>query len=105
MKQAHKIITAILAVILGTLAMAAQPKSNVTWTTSVDVDSRGEGAVTWTARFEPGWHIYGLTMPEIKDMPTYPTRFTVQPADGVTRRRSRDISSGRKLTSNPVMSA
>ena len=25
MKQAHKIITAILAVILGTLAMAAQP--------------------------------------------------------------------------------
>ena len=104
MKQAHKIITAILAVILGTLAMAAQPKSNVTWTTSVDVDSRGEGAVTWTARFEPGWHIYGLTMPEIKDMPTYPTRFTVQPADGVTLVGEVETSRPAETHFDPVMS-
>lgn len=84
MRQSLNILSAIFAVLVGSLAMWAQPKSNVTWTSAVDIDKQGVGTVTWTATFEPGWHIYGLTMPEIKDMPTYPTRFTIEPTDGVT---------------------
>jgi len=82
--KAQNILSAIFAVLIGSIAMWAQPKSNVTWTSDINIDNQGVGTVTWTAKFEPGWHIYGLTMPEIKDMPTYPTHFTIEPTDGVT---------------------
>lgn len=63
----------------------AQVSSHVDWTTSVEMSSKTEGVIRWHASIEKGWHIYGLSMPEIDNTVTPPpTSFTIDPAPGLT---------------------
>lgn len=63
---------------------SAQVSNHVDWTSSVEMTSATEGVIRWHAAIEKGWHIYGLTMPDIDNTVTPPpTSFTVDPVDGL----------------------
>lgn len=64
----RRLLTVIFAVV--TLALSAAAQSTVTWTASTKMTSKTEGTLTITGTIEPGWHIYGLTLPEGGPNPT-----------------------------------
>lgn len=80
-----KRLSAYLLMLLGVLGVvsAAPIAQNVTWTSEIQPLSGTEGTIVWNAQIEDGWHIYGMDMSDITDMPTNPTTFTVNPAPGL----------------------
>ena len=74
----------LCALIIG-FTVAAQRPVHVKWTTEVETVSATEGLVRWSADIEKGWHIYGLTMPDLGPDAVVPqlTTFTVNPAPGL----------------------
>lgn len=58
-----KKMTLLVAVMLTALAAMAQTPP-VRWRTQVRMTNRTEGTVTFRALITPGWHLYGLTMPQ-----------------------------------------
>lgn len=79
-KQLFSFLFVLLSVAVG---FAEPLPQHVEWTTEVEKTSPTEGVIHWTVTVEDGWHIYGSDMPEIHDMPTYPTTITVNPAKGL----------------------
>ena len=53
-------IAVMLMLVMSVAAYAADP---VTWMASSQMTGDNEGVVTLTATIEPGWHLYGTTMP------------------------------------------
>ena len=45
-------------------ALAAQGDNPVRWRTIVKAGADGNGTVTFRALISPGWHLYGLELPE-----------------------------------------
>ncbi len=78
-------LTLILTLFAGVLSIFAQGVSQpVKWSSEIEKVSDTEGIIKWSAEISKGWHIYGMDMPAtIQDMPTNPTTFTVNPADGL----------------------
>lgn len=64
----RRLLTTIFAVALFVLSAVAQ--STVTWTVSTKMTSDTEGTLTVTGTIQPGWHIYGLSLPEGGPTPT-----------------------------------
>ncbi len=80
-----KVFSTLLLVVLASSAANAAVPSNVTWTTEIETINDREGVIKWHADINEGWHIYGLTMPDLDDTPVPPpTSFTVNPAEGLT---------------------
>lgn len=76
-----KVFSTLLLVVLASSAANAAVPSNVTWTTEIETINDREGVIKWHADINEGWHIYGLTMPDLDDTPVPPpTSFTVNPA-------------------------
>ena len=66
------------------LGSAAQPPVHVKWATEIIPDGPRGGTIRWTADIDAGWHIYGMTMPDVGDAVTpEPTSFTVESAPGL----------------------
>ncbi len=80
----NRLIYVVVSLIFGTAIMAGAPSpQNVTWTTSVEKVSDTSGVLVISAKIESGWHIYGNDMPQIDDMPTYPTTVKVNSQTGL----------------------
>lgn len=60
------LILAVIAACIG--AVSAQ--NPIRWRMSVKMDSETEGTVTLRALLEPGWHLYGTSMPADGPKPT-----------------------------------
>lgn len=75
----------VLMALLGGLSAIAQRPVHVHWTTDIESSSATEGIIRWSADIDEGWHIYGLTMPDLGPDAVAPqlTVFTVDPADGL----------------------
>lgn len=58
----HSRLIALLAFFTIFSALSAQ--NPIRWRTLVNVDEAGTGTITFRALVEPGWHLYGLEMPE-----------------------------------------
>lgn len=71
-----------LAGLLAYAASAQQPEANppVRWRTIVRMTSPNEGTVTFKALIEPGWHLYGLELPQGGPRPT---RFDLGESTGI----------------------
>lgn len=63
-----RLISAVFAMVIIAMTVAAQ--SPVTWSASTKMTSKTEGTITITGTIQPGWHIYGLTLPEGGPNPT-----------------------------------
>lgn len=76
---------AVLMALLGGLSAIAQRPVHVHWTTDMESSSATEGIIRWSADIDEGWHIYGLTMPDLGPDAVAPqlTVFTIDPADGL----------------------
>ena len=85
MRLFRPIILSLLFVITAVLAADAQRPVNVHWTTRIDSVSPTQGTIRWDATIDPGWHIYGTTMPDLgPDAPSPQlTTFTIDPVDGL----------------------
>lgn len=78
------LLTLLLSLMAAFGINAAVP-SNVVWTTEVETISPREGLIKWHADINDGWHIYGLTMPDLADTPLPPpTSFSIDPVEGLT---------------------
>lgn len=75
----------LLALCAGVFSLLAQGMpQTVKWSSEIEKSSDTEGVIKWTAEISDGWHIYGMDMPDvINGMPTNPTTFTINPADGL----------------------
>lgn len=74
----------ILIIFLAMLAVAgvsAQSRQPIRWRLSVEMKSTDEGVATVRALVSPGWHLYGMEMPD--DGPR-PTRISLAEGCGVT---------------------
>jgi len=76
----------VLAVVLCFAAsVSAAVSTHVKWSASAELTSAEEGVIRWSADIESGWHIYALTMPDLKNTVTPPpTSFTVDSVPGLT---------------------
>ncbi len=64
--------------------ISAQRPTHVAWTTEVETDESGIGVIRWIAEIEPGWHIYGMVLPNLGDTPMPDaTSFTILPTEDV----------------------
>lgn len=72
----------LLSILLAACFAFAAPKA-VVWTSEIEKVSDSEGILKVKADIASEYHIYGMTMPEIPDMPTYPTTITIAPAPGL----------------------
>lgn len=78
-------LLSLLLSLLAVFEIKADVPSYVTWTTEVEVLSPREGLIKWHADINDGWHIYGLTMPDLAGTPLPPpTHFSVDPTEGLT---------------------
>lgn len=59
-----RIISIALAVLSGIAAATSQIVNPVKWTVSSELTSETDGKIVYHAEIEPGWHIYGLQLPE-----------------------------------------
>ena len=85
MQKIRLFVAALLLTVLGAVSGLAQRPVHVHWTTEVEEISATEGVVKWTADIDEGWHIYGLTMPDLGPDAVGPqlTLFTIQPSPGL----------------------
>lgn len=81
-----KHILSLILSLAATIAVAAQ--TTVTWTSTVESTGPTSGNIVWKADIADGWHIYGTDIPSNSDMPTNPTSFTVNPAEGLVLKGS-----------------
>lgn len=65
MKRTLFIIAAIMC-----MAFCAAAQNPIRWRMSVKMNNETEGTVTLRALIEPGWHLYGMTLPENGPKPT-----------------------------------
>ena len=64
-------ILTILVLILSAVAVTAQsPGKPIRWRLSVTMESADTGLAIVRALITPGWHLYGLSLPENGPMPT-----------------------------------
>ncbi len=82
MKRFLSLILSLAAVV----SVTAQ--TTVTWTSTVESTGPTSGNIVWKADIADGWHIYGTDIPANPDMPTNPTTFTVNPAEGLVLKGS-----------------
>lgn len=61
---------AVILAMLIAVAFAAAAQDVVKWSHSVRMTSATEGVVTFTARIDKGWHVYGLDIPKGGPKPT-----------------------------------
>ncbi len=74
----------LASLLLAALGMAAQRPVQVRWTSEVESISPTQGIIRWSADINPGWHIYGMEMPEGSgDFAPVPTSITIDPAPGL----------------------
>lgn len=54
------------AILLSALAstLSAQMLNPIKWTVSAEMTSSSEGVISYTASIEPGWHLYGTSLPD-----------------------------------------
>ncbi|MCM1483176.1 MAG: protein-disulfide reductase DsbD N-terminal domain-containing protein [Muribaculaceae bacterium] len=69
MKRISLLIASFIAVFALNVAFAQAPK-HVTWRMTVKMTSATEGTVTLKAVLEPGWHLYGTSLPKGGPKPT-----------------------------------
>ena len=76
-----RFLSYISIVLAGLISFPAQASDPVVWTAHLDMHDDVSGTVVFNAVIEPGWHMYGLTMPE--DGPIA-TSFSFTNAQGLT---------------------
>lgn len=81
----YRTLAALAALlVISAFNCAAQRPVHVRWTTETEAESATSGTVVWTADIEQGWHIYGMTMPDVGDAVTpVTTSFTVDDVPGL----------------------
>ncbi len=73
----------LMFIILAWTALAAAAQTPIRWRMSVAVTGENEGTVTLRALIEPGWHLYGTTLPDNGPKPTeFDFRLTGVSLDG-----------------------
>lgn len=75
----------LLLALLGCVNVFAQRPVHVHWTNTVESVNDTEGIIRWSADIDEGWHIYGMTMPDLGADAIGPqlTVFTIEPAAGL----------------------
>ncbi|MFG6386101.1 MAG: thioredoxin family protein [Muribaculaceae bacterium] len=75
----------LLLALLGCVNVFAQRPVHVHWTNTVESVNDTEGIIRWSADIDEGWHIYGMTMPDLGPDAIGPqlTVFTIEPASGL----------------------
>lgn len=75
----------LLLALLGCVNVFAQRPVHVHWTNTVKSVNDTEGIIRWSADIDEGWHIYGMTMPDLGADAIGPqlTVFTIEPAAGL----------------------
>lgn len=77
-RRIHTLALMVMAVLLSAVTALGQRPVNVKWTTEVQTVTATSGILKWTAEINPGWHIYGLSIPAEGDAVTPPpTEITV----------------------------
>ncbi len=66
----RRLVSLLFGVLLGCAFLSAQVATPITWETSVKKVSQNEGVIQFKASIEPGWHLYGLSLPEGGPRPT-----------------------------------
>ena len=87
-------LAALVMIVLSGTTVRAQLPSHVTWTATIDSLSATEGILRLTAGVEPGWHIYGTSMPSLPDdagLPD-PTTVTIDPVQGLSVDSATEVS-------------
>ncbi len=57
-----KVLIFLSIIVLSTLSLAAQKP--IKWRTSIKMINEQEGIITMKAIIEPGWHLYGTSLPK-----------------------------------------
>lgn len=78
-----KISVSVVFIIVSALNLDAALPSHIKWTTEIETVSQTEGIIKWHAQIDEGWHIYGLTTPDVNGAPP-PTSFDIIPSDSIT---------------------
>lgn len=60
----QRISMTLIALLMLTFFSSAQDAAPVKWQVTVKLTSPTEGVAIFKARLEPGWHLYGLEMPQ-----------------------------------------
>ena len=65
-KKSHEKIMLMAAIVLSALlsSLSAQILNPVRWEVSSEMTSPTEGVIRYSATIEPGWHLYGTTLPD-----------------------------------------
>lgn len=87
-------MTWLFAFLVMTVSAAAQRPVHVNWTTTIQTITATEGRLVMTATIDPGWHIYGMKMPEDSSQPT---EFEFEPSDAI------DFTGDVKASSEPII--
>lgn len=66
----RKPIILLLTLIVWALGASAQIAEPIKWKTGVEKISDTEGVITFAATIEPGWHLYGVQLPDGGPRPT-----------------------------------
>ncbi|MCC8072416.1 MAG: thioredoxin family protein [Bacteroidales bacterium] len=78
MKRTARALCALLLLFTTALLAQAQIIEPVGWTTRLIQPQDGSGAITFYASIEPGWHLYGLKLPDGGPRPTSVTYTTLE---------------------------
>lgn len=85
MRHIKSAAAVLLLALLGCVNVFAQRPVHVHWTNTVESVNDTEGIIRWSADIDEGWHIYGMTMPDLGPDAIGPqlTVFTIEPAAGL----------------------
>lgn len=85
MRHIKSAAAVLLLALLGCVNVFAQRPVHVHWTNTVESVNDTEGIIRWSADIDEGWHIYGMTMPDLGPDAIGPqlTVFTIEPASGL----------------------
>ncbi|MCH5318972.1 MAG: hypothetical protein J1E38_04625 [Paramuribaculum sp.] len=52
------------------IGVFAQTQQSIKWSQNIEMQSNDKGVLILTAHIQPGWHLYGMDMPEFGPRPT-----------------------------------
>lgn len=66
----NRLFVMVFGLMLSLVALAQAPEAPVRWQVTVRMTSATEGTAVFKARLQPGWHLYGMQLPQGGPKPT-----------------------------------
>lgn len=66
----NRLFVMVFGLMLSLVALAQAPEASVRWQVTVRMTSATEGTAVFKARLQPGWHLYGMQLPQGGPKPT-----------------------------------